>query len=66
MLSPEELDWLKVALKQTDDLLRGMADFREYPDLLNRRDAQVESLLDQIVHGVRDARLINLQGAHAH
>lgn len=59
MLSSEELDWLKVALQQTDELLRGMADFRDYPDVLNRRDGQIEGLLDQVVNGVRDARLIN-------
>ena len=59
MLSSEELEWLKVALKQTDDLLRGMADFRAYPDLLNRPDPQIEALLEHLVSSVRDARLIN-------
>ena len=59
MLSSEELDWLKVALKETDDLLRGMADFRAYPDLLNRPDSQLEALLEHIVTSVRDARLVN-------
>ena len=59
MLSSEELEWLKVALKETDDLLRGMSDFRRYPDLLNRLDPQVEALLEHVVNSVRDARLIN-------
>ncbi len=58
MLSSEELDWLKVALQETDDLLRGMADFREYPDLLNRDDARLEALLEHIVTSVHDARLL--------
>ena len=59
MLSSEELDWLKVALQETDALLRGLADFREYPDLLNRDDARLEMLLEHIVTSVADARLLN-------
>ena len=58
MLSSEELDWLKVALQETDDLLRGMSDFRQYPELLNRTDPQLEALLEHLVTSVRDARLI--------
>ncbi len=58
MLSSEELDWLKVALQETNDLLRGMADFREYPDLLNRNDARLEALLEHIVSSVSEARLL--------
>ena len=58
MLSSEELDWLKTALQETDDLLRGMADFREYPDLLNRDDERLEHLLEHIVNSVHDARLL--------
>ncbi len=58
MLSSEELDWLKVALQETNDLLRGMADFREYPDLLNRNDARLEAFLEHIVSSVSDARLL--------
>ena len=59
MLSSEELDWLKVALQETDALLRGMADFRQYPDLLNRNDARLETLLEHIVTSVADARMLN-------
>ena len=59
MLSHEELDWLQTALKETDDLLRGMSDFRAYPELLNRPDPQLEALVEHLVNSVRDARLIN-------
>ena len=59
MLSSEELEWLKVALQETDGLLRGLADFREYPDLLNRDDPRLETLLERIVASVADARLLN-------
>ena len=59
MLSSEELDWLRVALQETDGLLRGMADFREYADLLNRHDARLEAFLEHIVTSVRDARTLN-------
>ena len=59
MLSSEELDWLKATLEEVDDVLRGLADFRAYPDLLNRHDAQLETLLEHIVTGVSDARLAN-------
>ena len=61
MLSSEELDWLKTALQETDNLLRGMADFRQYPDLLNRNDARLEALLEHIVTSVADARTLNSQ-----
>ncbi len=59
MFSHEELAWLQTALRETDDLLRGMSDFRAYPDLLNRPDPQLEALLEHLVTSVRDARLIN-------
>ena len=44
MLSAEELEWLNVALKEIDGLLRGMADFRQFPDLLQRDDARLDAL----------------------
>ena len=58
MLSPEELAWLNSALGEIDGLLRGMADFRQFPDLLNRNDARLETLLEHVVTSVRDARLV--------
>ena len=61
MLSSEEWDWLKTALQETDNLLRGMADFRQYPDLLNRNDARLEALLEHVVTSVADARALNSQ-----
>ena len=59
MLPPEDVEWLQVALKEIDNLLRGLADFRPYSDLLSREDARLQTLLDHVVTTVRDARLLN-------
>ena len=59
MLPTEELDWLANALRGIDGLLRGMADFRQFPDLVQRDDARLEALLDRVIVSVRDARLLS-------
>ena len=59
MLSEEELEWLSGAIKDIDDLLRGMADFRRFPDLINRDDAPLDAYLEHVVASVRDARLLS-------
>ncbi len=59
MLAPEELEWLANAMREIDGLLRGMADFRQFPDLIQRDDARLEALLDHVVTSVRDARLLS-------
>ena len=58
MLSIKELEWLSGTLKDIDGLLRGMSDFRAYPELLHRDDDAVQSLLERIVHSVQSARLL--------
>ena len=58
MLSIKELEWLSGTLKDIDGLLRGMSDFRAYPELLHRDDDAVQSLLERIVHSVQNARLL--------
>jgi CheY-like chemotaxis protein len=58
MPSPDEFAWMAVALQEMDKLLRGISDYRQYPDLLNRTDARLDSLLEHIVTSVRDARLL--------
>ena len=58
MLSIKELEWLSGTLKDIDGLLRGLSDFRAYPDLLHRDDEAVQSLLERIVHSVQNARLL--------
>ena len=71
MLSIKELEWLSGTLKDIDGLLRGMSDFRAYPELLHRDDDAVQSLLERIVHSVQNARLLGgkalerIEGAHA-
>ena len=59
MLSIKELEWLSGTLKDVDGLLRGLSDFRAYPDLLHRDDEAVQSLLERIVHTVQNARLLS-------
>ncbi len=59
MLSIQDAEWLQVALKEIDGLLRGMADFRPYNDLVNRDDPRLQGLLEHIVTTVRDARVLN-------
>ena len=58
MLSIKELEWLSGTLKDIDGLLRGMSDFRAYPELLHRDDDAVQSLLERIVYSVQNARLL--------
>ena len=59
MLSAEELEWLAGALKNIDDLLRGLSDFRQFPDLIGRNDALLDVFLDHVVTSVRDARQLS-------
>ena len=59
MLSIKELEWLGGTLKEIDGLMRGLSDFRAYPELLHRDDDAVQSLLERIVHNVQNARLLN-------
>ncbi len=59
MLSIKELEWLSGTLSEIDGLLRGMSDFRAYPELLHRDDDAVQSLLERIAHGVQNARQLS-------
>ena len=59
MLSNQEVEWLQVALREIDGLLRGLADFRPYNDLVVRDDARLQSLLEHVVTTVRDARVLS-------
>ena len=59
MLSIKELEWLSGTLKDVDGLLRGLSDFRAYPELLHRDDEAVQSLLERIVHSVQNARQLS-------
>ncbi len=59
MLSAEELKWLAGALEDIDGLLRGLSDFRQFPDLISRNDALLDVFLDHVVTSVRDARQLS-------
>ena len=56
MLSAEEMGRLHTAITNIDDLLRGMSDFRDYPELLTSDDETLQRFLEHIVHSVLDAR----------
>ena len=59
MLSAQDVEWLQVALKEIDGLLRGLVDFRPYNDLVTRDDPRLQMLLEQVVTTVRDARVLS-------
>ena len=59
MLPTEDAEWLQVALKEIDNLLRGLADFRPYGDLVSRDDPRLQMLLEHVVTTVRDARTLS-------
>ncbi len=59
MLPAEDAEWLQVALSEIDSLLRGLADFRQYGDLVSRDDPRLQTLLDHVVATVRDARMLS-------
>ena len=61
MLSAEEMEWLQGTWQGVDDLLRGMADFRQYPELVISEDENVQRLLEHIVHSVQEARTLSAQ-----
>ena len=59
MLSAPDAEFLQFALKEIDGLLRGLADFRPYNDLVIRDDPRLQMLLEHVVTTVRDARVLN-------
>lgn len=59
MLSAEEMKALHNAFQDVDHILRGMSDFREYPELLVSDDETLQRFLEHIVLSVRDARKVS-------
>lgn len=59
MISAQDVEWLQVALREMDGLLRGMADFRPYHDLVSREDPRLQMLLEQVVTNVQAARVLS-------
>ncbi len=60
-LSTEETARLQGALRTVDGLLRGLADFRQYPELLVSEDATLQRFLEHLVNSVQDARKFSAQ-----
>ena len=61
MLSAEELEWLHGTFNRVDDLLHGMSDLREYPELVVSDDENVQRFLEHILHSVQDARALSAE-----
>lgn len=61
MLSREETDRLQTTLRNIDDLLKGLVDFRDYPELLVSEDATLQNFLEHVVRSVQDARKLSTQ-----
>ncbi len=59
MLNFAELEWLNVAMREIDQMIGSLSDFRQYPGLVNREDPHLHGYLEHVVHTVRDARLLN-------
>ena len=59
MLSAQDAEFLQVALKEIDGLLRSLADFRPYGDLVTRDDPRLQMLLDQVVTTIKEARVLS-------
>ena len=55
------MEWLQGTWQHVDDLLRGMSDLREYPEMVVSDDEHVQRFLDHIVHSVQDARRLSAQ-----
>ena len=55
------MEWLQGTWQNVDDLLRGMSDLREFPEMVASDDEHVQKFLDHIVHSVQDARQLSVQ-----
>lgn len=61
ILSTDAADQLQSTLRSIEGLLRGLADFRPYPELLVSDDPTLQRFLEHVVNGVQDARKLNEQ-----
>ncbi len=52
---------MRVSLQEVDQLLAALADFRSFPGLLTHDDPHVQGLVERVVLGVRDARMLTGQ-----
>ena len=58
-MNAPELEFLIANARALHETLRGMADFRKFPALLDCPEPEVQSYLDHVVAAVRDARALN-------
>ena len=59
MVSNQEVESFQAALQNIDELLRAMADFRQYPELLVSEDETLQRFLESLVGRVQDARTVS-------
>lgn len=58
-MNADEIESVLGDARALHETLRGMADFRRFPALLDRTEPEVHAFLDHVVAGVRDARSLN-------
>lgn len=58
-MNAEEIGAILARARLLHETLRAMADFRQFPALLDRTEPEVQAFLDHVVASVRDARLLN-------
>lgn len=57
-MNTPDLEAVVTHARALQDLLRGMADFRKFPALLDHTEPEVQGFLDHVVASVRDARAL--------
>lgn len=58
-MNAEEIGAILARARLLHETLRAMADFRQFPALLDRTEPEVQAFLDHVVASVRDARSLN-------
>jgi CheY-like chemotaxis protein len=59
-MTEQDLEQITAEVRQLDQLLRGLSDFRPYSGLINRpNDPEFQTFLDHVVASVRDGRMLS-------
>lgn len=58
-MNASEIEDALASARALHETLRGMADFRRFPALLDRPEPEIQAFLDHVVIAVRDARALN-------
>ncbi len=58
-MNASEIEDALASARALNETLRGMADFRRFPALLDRTELEIQAFLDHVVIAIRDARMLN-------